>query len=140
YQCAVVLHNLAICDAELRIRIPDYFSYMRANGHSPIRFTKGCAMAVRREVLDVAFPLPPGEWMHDTRVLAVGHLVSAIGYIEGVLARYRVHDSNHSAFVFAQRGKAGRTLARLDSLALRYAGPVRRAWSVYKGRPIGCDV
>lgn len=140
HQCAVVLHNIAICDAELRVRIADYFGYMRANGHSPMRFTKGCAMAARRKLVDVAFPLPAGNWMHDTRTLAVAHLMSSIGYLPDVLAKYRVHGSNHSAYVFAPRGKAGKALARIDSLALRHAGPTYRAWSMYTNRPIERNV
>lgn len=134
---AIAVHNVRICDRHLDISIDNYFEYLRHNNYSLTQFTKGCAMAVRRSVCEIAFPLPrSGSWMHDTRLLAVGNTLSSIGYLPDRLMRYRVHATNHSGYIFPSRGLAGRALAWMDTLALRASDPLSRAWSMYKERPI----
>src|SRR5690606_12819214 len=124
-------------DEHLRPEIEDYFEYLRRNHYSLIQFTKGCAIASRRSMCETAFPLPPfGSWMHDTRILAMGHAASSIGYLPDKLIRYRVHGANHSGFIFPWRGYPGKALAFLDALALRRSDSLYRAWPMYTKRPI----
>jgi glycosyltransferase involved in cell wall biosynthesis len=56
----------------------------------------GCAMALRREVLDVALPIPRLVPMHDMWLGAVGALLGKVHYIAAPMMQYRRHGSNVS--------------------------------------------
>lgn len=56
----------------------------------------GCAMAVRRELIDAALPIPTDVPMHDMWLGALGSLLGRVRYIAHPLIRYRRHDGNVS--------------------------------------------
>jgi glycosyltransferase involved in cell wall biosynthesis len=74
----------------------------------------GCAMAVRRPVLDAALPIPPLAPMHDMWIGAIATRVGAVRYLPEPLLRYRRHGGNVSPAV---RQSLGRMLRwRIDLL------------------------
>jgi glycosyltransferase involved in cell wall biosynthesis len=56
----------------------------------------GCAMALRRELLAVALPIPPTVPMHDMWFGALASVVGRVYYIPKPLMQYRRHGSNVS--------------------------------------------
>lgn len=56
----------------------------------------GCAMAVRRDVLQRALPIPARVPMHDMWLGAVGSLTTRVAYIPEATVLYRRHGSNLS--------------------------------------------
>lgn len=56
----------------------------------------GCAMAVRRELLVAALPMPNGVPMHDMWLGALGSLLGGVYYIPTPLLQYRRHNFNVS--------------------------------------------
>jgi glycosyltransferase involved in cell wall biosynthesis len=54
----------------------------------------GCAMAVRRQVLKMALPIPPKAPMHDMWLGVMGSLAGQVHYLEVPYVRYRRHDNN----------------------------------------------
>lgn len=56
----------------------------------------GCAMAFRRQLLDVALPIPSGVPMHDMWLGAVSGLVGRTVYVDRPLMQYRRHSGNVS--------------------------------------------
>lgn len=56
----------------------------------------GCAMALRRELLAVALPIPPTVPMHDMWLGALASAVGRVYYIPRPLIQYRRHDTNAS--------------------------------------------
>lgn len=56
----------------------------------------GCAMALRREVLHVALPIPRSVPMHDMWLGAIGSLLGRVHYISIPMMQYRRHGSNVS--------------------------------------------
>src|SRR5690606_37908950 len=87
----LAIHNIAICDADLRVGIADYFAHLDQN-RARHGFIKGCATAIRRELADAAFPLPAStNWHHDRRIHAIARAREGQGYIERVLMKHRVH-------------------------------------------------
>lgn len=56
----------------------------------------GCAMAVRRDVVEVALPIPARAPMHDMWLGAVGALLGRAAYVDAPLLRYRRHGGNAS--------------------------------------------
>ena len=56
----------------------------------------GCAMALRRELLFAALPIPRGVPMHDMWLGALGSLLGRVHYISYPLMQYRRHGGNVS--------------------------------------------
>lgn len=123
----LALHDIAICDSELRPLIDSYFSYLRSQGHDPAYLVKGCATAVKRSLLSRAYPLPEnGRWTHDCRLHALASMSGTRGMIHNVLCRYRVHGSNTSGYVLPKNNWKGAISARLKR------GSLKRASWAYK--------
>ncbi len=83
----------------------------------------GCAMAVRRDVLALALPIPARAPMHDMWLGVVGGALGRVAYVDAPLLRYRRHDGNASPARSPSRLQAVRW--RLDlvvALGLRLAG------------------
>lgn len=53
----------------------------------------GATMAVRRELLDVALPIPQG-WLHDEWLAIIGSALAPTAYLEDALIDYRQHGAN----------------------------------------------
>jgi glycosyltransferase involved in cell wall biosynthesis len=56
----------------------------------------GCAMAVRRPVLDAALPIPERVPMHDMWLGAIGSRLGGVRYLSRPFLRYRRHAANVS--------------------------------------------
>lgn len=56
----------------------------------------GCAMAMRRSLLALALPVPPGAPMHDMWLGAMGTIAGHVAFIDEPLIDYRRHDRNVS--------------------------------------------
>ena len=56
----------------------------------------GCAMAIRRDLLSVALPIPDSVPMHDMWLGGLGAAFGKVSYIPVPLIQYRRHDSNVS--------------------------------------------
>lgn len=56
----------------------------------------GCAMAVRRKLIDAALPIPNGVPMHDMWLGALGSMLGRVRFITRPLIRYRRHGGNLS--------------------------------------------
>lgn len=56
----------------------------------------GCAMAVRRELLVAALPIPPFVPMHDMWLGALGRILGEVHYIPAPTMQYRRHGGNVS--------------------------------------------
>lgn len=54
----------------------------------------GCSMAIRRDVLDIALPIPNRVPMHDMWLGIVGGWVGRVKYISHPLIQYRRHSNN----------------------------------------------
>lgn len=54
----------------------------------------GCAMAVRRSLLEKALPIPPRAPMHDMWLGALGSTLGRVVYLPTPLLRYRRHGGN----------------------------------------------
>lgn len=127
---SLVIHNIAICDENLNVTIENYFEYLDRN-LSKQTFLKGCATAVRKELIDAAFPLPSSSnWHHDNRLHAIAKKRKSLGYIEQVLIKYRVHASQSSGYIIKSKGLGGLLLAKLDQNGLRslpsWAEPIKQ--------------
>lgn len=95
----VVVSDAEIIDREDQI-IERSFMATRGGFHGSVLDTLwrnrylGCAMALRRSLLDAALPLPPQIPMHDMWFGILGRVTGRIAYLPTPYTRYRRHDVN----------------------------------------------
>lgn len=130
--CQAVISDARIIDGQGKV-IADSFMATRGGFSGSVLGTLlrnrylGCAMAVRRSVLDAALPIPACAPMHDMWLGSIAALLGRVAYLPQPLLRYRRHDSNVS---FARhQGVFDMIRWRLDLVRalLQRSGTVRAA-------------
>lgn len=97
----VVLSDAQIVDADGTVVAPSFMA-LRGGFRAGVLPTLiknrylGCAMAFKRELLDVALPIPPDVPMHDMWLGAVSWFVGRTVYVDRPLMQYRRHSTNVS--------------------------------------------
>ena len=123
----VVVSDASLIDGDGR-RLADSFMATRGGFDGSLAGTLvrsrflGCAMAVRRDVLGLALPIPARAPMHDMWLGVVGGVLGSVAYVDAALIRYRRHGGNVSPARSPSRIRALRW--RLDlvvALAMRLA-------------------
>ena len=97
----VVLSDAQVIDASGVVTAPSFMAtrggFRGSIGCTLIRSRYlGCAMALRRELLLAALPIPRKVPMHDMWLGALGSILGRVHYIETPLIQYRRHGSNIS--------------------------------------------
>lgn len=94
----------------------------------------GCAMAFRRDLLDLALPIPPGVPMHDSWLGLLAERFGAVDVVREPSYRYRVHGRNASHVRNDLRTKLAHRVRLLRALVSRIvAVRARRAWDRLAG-------
>ena len=128
-RCTVVVSDATIIDAGDRVIEP---SFMRTRGGFRAdvfgnflrnRFL-GCAMALRREVVQVALPIPKLVPMHDMWLGFVASLIGSVRYLDRPYLKYRRHGGNVSPAT--RRGWVRIVAWRIGLLLAMMQGLLRR--------------
>lgn len=127
-QCVLVVTDALVVDADDRVLLP---SFMASRGGFAGSFLDtlyrnrylGCAMAVRRRLLDAALPIPRLAPMHDMWLGAIAPRIGRVRYLPIPLLRYRRHASNATPL-------AHRTLVPMVVMRVR----LLLAWLMRSGR------
>ncbi|MDF3822158.1 glycosyltransferase family 2 protein [Leptospira sp. 96542] len=104
----LVLTDCKVVDINLKIQQPSYFRLIDSrpgiwrNLHKTNSY-QGCCMAMRRSVLDVGLPFPPGIAMHDWWLGLIAECTGRVRFIEEPFVLYRRHGANAS--ITSQRSK-----------------------------------
>ena len=100
-QTLVVVSDAQLIDASGNVTAPSFMA-TRGGFRGGILSTLvrnrylGCAMALRRELLFAALPIPRGVPMHDMWIGVLGSLLGRVHYISSPLMQYRRHGGNVS--------------------------------------------
>jgi glycosyltransferase involved in cell wall biosynthesis len=95
----VVISDAEVIDVEGKV-IANSFMAVRRGFKGGVMATLwrnrylGCAMAIRRPLLDVALPIPQNAPMHDMWFGVVGKLKGKVTYLEIPYLQYRRHSKN----------------------------------------------
>ena len=97
----IVVSDAEVIDAHDRVVAPSFMAtrhgFKGRFHHTLVRNRYlGCAMAVRRELIDAALPIPAGVPMHDMWLGSLGSVLGRVRYIARPLIQYRRHGSNLS--------------------------------------------
>lgn len=94
--CDVVVHDAQLVDAN-GIPMGETLYGLR---HSKSELVKnsyvGCCMALRRDLLSTALPIPEHIEMHDWWIGLIADSTAKTCFIDSILLNYRRHDSNMS--------------------------------------------
>jgi glycosyltransferase involved in cell wall biosynthesis len=97
----VALSDAQVIDADGAVVAPSFMA-LRGGFRSGLLSTLtknrylGCAMAFKRQLLDIALPIPPDVPMHDMWLGAISVLVGRTVYVDRPLMQYRRHSANVS--------------------------------------------
>lgn len=97
----VVISDAEVIDADGAVVAPSFMETRRGFNSKVLptlarsRYL-GCAMAVRRDLIDVALPLPRHVPMHDMWLGVLGACLGTVRYLPFALTRYRRHGGNAS--------------------------------------------
>lgn len=97
----LILHDCEIIDEHGKLLNHSYFNY----NHSKPGITRnllknsylGCCMAMKRSVLEFAFPFPKQEVPHDIWLGIVAEKFGKVVFLNNKLVKYRRHGNNLSA-------------------------------------------
>ena len=101
----VVLHDAYICDENLDVMLPSFFSLRQVRRGVLSNLIKnsylGCCMAIRRDVVRASLPFPKDLPMHDQWLGILGESMGRVIILKKPLLYYRRHpgtvtDFNHS--------------------------------------------
>lgn len=97
--CMVAISDAAIIDADARIRGTSFMA--TRGGFRGGLFANlvrnrylGCAMALRRSLLEVALPIPASAPQHDMWIGSIAAVLGRVVYVPAPLIQYRRHDGN----------------------------------------------
>ncbi len=99
----VVVSDAQLIDASGIVTAPSFMAtrggFRSSVGSNLVRNRYlGCAMALRRELLLAALPIPRWVPMHDMWLGALGSILGRVHYISAPLMQYRRHGGNLSPF------------------------------------------
>lgn len=124
---ALVVHDLMLCQADLTPIGQSMSQRLKAFGLPIEQHIKGCCTAVRRELLEVALPIPAGLG-HDTFLHELAAARGERVFLDEPLIRYRLHESNTSGWALNSAAPASRRLMlrlKLRALVKRLRGAPR---------------
>lgn len=100
--CILVMHDADIIDGN---DVVVENSFFKRRGSKPGVINNiiknsyiGCCMAFRRELLDVALPIPRNIEMHDQWLGVLAEIKGSVVFLDEVLFHYRRHGDNVSSF------------------------------------------
>lgn len=92
-----------------------YFSSLRQSCIVPDFNVKGCALAYKKELIDViGWPSSTG-WTHDAWLCLLSSALGLRGFIGEPLMFHRIHGSNVSGILFTERSTSKKWLRKLDA-------------------------
>jgi glycosyltransferase involved in cell wall biosynthesis len=95
----LVSHDFRITNQNNQTIIESYYEAVRSMNISPAIVVHGCALAFRRELLQIAgFPTHPQSWTHDTWLCAIATALNSRSYLSIPLINHRIHGQNTSGW------------------------------------------
>jgi glycosyltransferase involved in cell wall biosynthesis len=110
----LIQSNMTITDNSLTDLGYTKLENIVALGMKSSDFNSGCGMAIRKELAEIALPIPENRWGHDIWIGKLAHTLGISDLVEDTLMYYRRHDDNTSNWLASEPRK----LSPLDSFKL----------------------
>lgn len=109
----LLIHDLFIGDAKLAINAKTYLEEMTFNSIHPDDYCTGCAMLIKRELLDLALPFPAQLRDHDIWLNEIAKYIDQRALLKLPLSIYRRHGGNLTTSQIFVRSKAVNVMSSL---------------------------
>jgi glycosyltransferase involved in cell wall biosynthesis len=93
----LVIHDMSVSDENLSIKQSSYLDEMHSLGLSYDSHNSGCAMAFKKQLLNIALPFPKGIKNHDLWLKYCADFFNKTLIIPDILMIYRRHRQNFSS-------------------------------------------
>ena len=97
----LVQSDATLINAQDQVTAPSFYALRHSRPGFWVNFWRntyqGCTLAFRRELLEIALPLPASLPMHDMWLGLLAELTGQVRFIPDRLTGYRRHDDNQSA-------------------------------------------
>jgi glycosyltransferase involved in cell wall biosynthesis len=130
----LVINDKLIADENLVPTGATMLGSIRAFGSPDSNFVAGCCVALRREWLEVALPIPNGAIDHDRWLVGLAHHLKVISILERPLQFYRRHGANVSHDPFSDRRRVGlatRLTTEVARILRRSSGGDEEGWQLF---------
>jgi glycosyltransferase involved in cell wall biosynthesis len=95
----LISHDFQIIDEFNNVILQSYYDSVRSMNISPTIVVHGCAMACRRDLINIAeLPTPRSYWAHDTWLCGIATALCSRGHITQPLIQHRLHRRNTSGW------------------------------------------
>ncbi len=98
------MNDTEICHSDMRSTRLTKLGQILSLGLSEKEFNTGCCMAIRRELIDIALPIPEYE-SHDNWIGYLAEVFATKKVIPIVLQKYRRHSKNTSSWIASSTKK-----------------------------------
>lgn len=95
----VFINDAELTDEDLDPTGLTKLGQIRSAWMSADAFVQGSCVAVRRDFLNLALPIPPAPWGHDSWIVGFARALQRSVVVREVLQYYRRHESNASQFI-----------------------------------------
>src|SRR5260370_9340336 len=115
-KCLLGSHDIAVTESDIgEVVIASYYSALAKSCIPPSFLVKGCALAYRRELIDlIGWPPSDQSWTHDTWLCLISSALGVRAFVRQPLMRHRIHGSNASGMIFSERSSLKKMLRRFD--------------------------
>ena len=125
----LVQSDATLINAQDQVTAPSFYALRHSRPGFWVNFWRntyqGCTLAFRRELLEIALPLPASLPMHDMWLGLLAELTGQVRFIPDRLTGYRRHDDNQSAL---SPRSPGQVLAWRIQLGLALTGRCLARW------------
>lgn len=109
----LIIHDMFIGDAKLVINDKTYLEEMILNSINSDDYCAGCAMLIKRELLDLALPFPARLKDHDIWINEIAKYIDQRALLKLPLSIYRRHGSNLTTSQIFVRSKLDNAISSL---------------------------
>jgi glycosyltransferase involved in cell wall biosynthesis len=112
----VLMNDAALTDGNLNSVGLTKLGQIRSAGLSLDDFVMGCCCAVRRELLEMALPIPEGFTAHDSWIVRIADALDRRLVDDRIMQLYRRHHRNESKFIANRTTKVTRFTRLLQGI------------------------
>jgi glycosyltransferase involved in cell wall biosynthesis len=112
----LLTHDITVTRSNVRdIIVQSYFKALGRSRIAPSFLVKGCALAYRRDLIDIiGWPPKDQSWTHDTWLCLLSSAIGVRDYVRETLILHRIHGGNASGVIFSERSSLKRIVRYFD--------------------------
>lgn len=116
----IYMNDALLTDSDLNSVNLTKYGQIKSGGYDDTAFVMGCCCLIKRELLDIALPIPPDYIAHDNWLVSIADGLNTKFIADKVLQYYRRHESNESQFIVNRLTKINKIDKLKETLKLSF--------------------